>query len=113
MMATQTKIRQLFNKARRVLKHPGLDLLVAPTQEPKGKLIVVTPGRIGNAVARNRVRRRIKAIFDQERLSARGFDAVVFVKKEGVLLNYAQLKRIILTALLPAHGEPVEPFERK
>lgn len=112
-MATQTEIRQLFNKARRVLKHPGLDLLVAPTPEPKGKLIVVTPGRIGNAVARNRVRRRIKAIFDQEKLRSLGFDAVVFVKKDGVPLNYEQLRKIILTALLPACGKPAEPFERK
>lgn len=98
-MATQTEIRQLFNKARRVLKHPGLDLLIAPTQEARGRLIVITPGRIGNAVARNRVRRRIKALFDQEHLRSRGFDTIVFVKKEGVILNYDQLKQLILSAL--------------
>jgi ribonuclease P protein component len=98
-MATQTEIRQLFNKARRVLKHPGLDLLIAPTLELKGKLIVVTPGRIGNAVERNTVRRRIKAIFDQEQLRSKGYDAIVFVKKDGVKLTYEQLKQLILSSL--------------
>lgn len=111
-MSTQTEIRQLFSKARRVLKHPGLDLLVAPTFEPKGKLIVVTPGRIGNAVARNTVRRRIKALFDQEHLRSKGYDVIIFVKKDGVGLSYEQLQKLILKALLPARGEPVEPFER-
>lgn len=98
-MATQTEIRKLFNKARRVLKHPGLDLLIAPTNEPKGTLIVVTPGSIGNAVARNLVRRRIKAIFDQEQLRSKGYDAIVFVKKDGVKLTYEQLKQLILSSL--------------
>lgn len=98
-MASQTEIRQLFNKARRVLKHPGLDLLIATTSEPKGKLIVVTPGRIGNAVARNLIRRRIKAIFDQEHLRSQGFDFVVFVKKDGTKLSYEQLKHLILSSL--------------
>lgn len=95
----QTEIRQLFNKARRVLKHPGLDLLIAPTTESKGKLIVITPAHIGNAVKRNQVRRRIKAIFDQEKLRFCGFDAVVFVKKEGVTFSYEQLKQLILSSL--------------
>lgn len=95
----QTEIRQLFNKARRVLKHPGLDLLIAPTTESKGKLIVITPARIGKAVKRNQVRRRIKAIFDQEKLRSYGFDTVVFVKKEGVNFPYEQLKQLILSSL--------------
>jgi ribonuclease P protein component len=98
-MSTQTEIRQLFSKARRVLKHPGLDLLVATTSESRGKLIVVTPGRIGNAVARNTVRRRIKALFDQEHLRSKGYDAIVFVKKDGVGLSYEQLKQLILSSL--------------
>ncbi len=94
----QTEVRKLFNKARRIVKHPGLDLLVAPTQEPEGHLIIITPGRIGNAVARNTVRRRIKAIFHEEVLCQKGLDTVIIVKKEGTSLTHAQLKEIILKA---------------
>lgn len=94
----QTEVRKLFNKARRIAKHPGLDLLVAPTQELEGHLIVITPGRIGNAVQRNTIRRRIKAIFHEEGLVKKGFDTVIIVKKEGPSLDHSQLKEIILNA---------------
>lgn len=94
----QTEVRKLFNKARRIAKHPGLDLLVAPTAQPEGHLIIITPGRIGTAVERNTARRRIKAIFHEEGLSQKGFDAVVIVKKEGTSLTHAQIKEIILNA---------------
>ena len=94
----QSDIKKLFNKARRILKHPCLDLLIAPTQEVKGRLIIITPGRIGTAVERNTARRRIKAIFHEEGLTKKGFDSVVFVKKEGTKLDHAHLKQIILHA---------------
>lgn len=95
----QAVIKKLFNKARRIIKHPGLDLLVAPTQEPQGLLIIITPARIGTAVQRNTVRRRIKAIFSQNDLTTKGFDTVIIVKKDGPSLSYDQLKAIILPAM--------------
>ena len=98
-MATQTEIRKLFNKARRILKHPGLDLLIAPTLEPTGKLIVITPARVGTAVERNTVRRRIKALFQKEKWNQKGFDSVIIIKKSGVLLSYEQLKDLMYQAL--------------
>ncbi len=102
-MATQTDIRKLFNKARRILKHPGLDLLVSPTQESQGMLIIITPGKIGTAVERNTARRRIKAIFHEGGLLKKGFDCVIIVKKYGVMLTHAQLKALILDAIHKAN----------
>jgi ribonuclease P protein component len=102
-MSTQTEIKKLFNKARRIIKHPGLDLLVAPTQEKQGALIIITPGRIGTAVARNTIRRRIKALFHEEGLQKKGFDFVIIVKKDGTKLSYAQLKEIIYDATIKVH----------
>ena len=107
-MSTQTDIKKLFNKARRILKHPGLDLLVAPAAESATRLIIITPGRIGTAVERNTVRRRIKAIFHEEKL-AQSLDCVIIVKKPGTALSHEQLKKIILNAfdnqLKPVRGE--------
>ncbi len=99
----QTEIKKLFNKARRIIKHPGLDLLVAPTQEKQGVLIIITPGRIGTAVARNTIRRRIKALFHEEGLQKKGFDYVIVVKKEGTKLTYAQLKELIHVTIIKMH----------
>jgi ribonuclease P protein component len=93
----QTDIKKLFNRARRILKHPGLDLLVAPATETVTHLIIITPGRIGTAVERNTVRRRIKAIFHEEKL-AQGLDCVIIVKKLGATLSHEQLKQILTNA---------------
>jgi ribonuclease P protein component len=99
----QTDIKKLFNRARRIVKHPGLDLLVSPTQESQGILIIITPARIGTAVERNTIRRRIKALFHEEKLDKKGYDCVVIVKKDGTKLTYIQLKEILLNALSHAN----------
>ncbi len=97
---SQAAIKKLFNKARRIVKHPGFDLLVAPSESIiSNHLIVVTPAHIGNAVERNRIRRRIKAFFHEEKLNQKPLDYVIFVKKEGINLSLSQLKEIILGAL--------------
>ena len=94
----KTQVRQIFKKARRIVKHPGLDLLIAPTALPSGELVVITPGAIGNAVVRNRIRRRIKALFHEEKLDQKGFDCIVIIKKPGTATTIDQLKEIILNA---------------
>lgn len=95
---TKPEITACFNAARRVLKHPGLDILRAPTSN-KGKLLVVTPARIGNAPARNRIRRRLKAIFYEEKLENRGYDCIVLVKKAGIMLSFDELKKLLMQAI--------------
>jgi ribonuclease P protein component len=99
----QIEIKKLFNKARRILKHPGLDLLVSPTSESQGRLIIITPAKIGTAVQRNTIRRRIKALFYEQKLDKKGFDSVVIVKKAGVTLTYAQLKEMFVNAITQTH----------
>jgi ribonuclease P protein component len=102
-MMNQTEIKKLFNKARRIVKHPGLDFLVSPTKESQGLLFIITPAKIGTAVQRNTIRRRIKALFHEEKLDKKGFDSVVIIKKPGTKLTYAQLKEIFAHACTKAH----------
>lgn len=82
-------------KARRLLRHPGFDLLRGNATDSQGILMVITPARIGNAVKRNTIRRRFKALFAELGLIKPGFDWIVIVKKEGVELPYATLKEIM------------------
>lgn len=72
---------------------------MAPAQQTQGHLIVITPGRIGTAVERNTIRRRIKALFHEEKLLENGFDYVVIAKKAGPKLTFQTLKKIILGAI--------------
>ena len=95
---TKQEITACFKAARRVLKHPGLDILIAATPSI-GKLLVVTPGRVGNAAERNLIRRRLKAIFYEEKLGNRGYDCIVLVKKMGIALSFDELKALLTHAI--------------
>lgn len=104
---TKQEIDLSFKAARRVLKHPGLVILIAPV-ETTGKLLVVTPGSIGNAAKRNLIRRRLKAIFHEEKLGTRGYNCIVLVKKPGLTLSFDELKTL-LTQAVP-HSSPSKEY---
>ncbi len=95
---TKKDIKTLFASARRVLRSPGLDILLAPTKNPLGQLVVVTPRLVGNAPERNKIRRRLKAIFHEEKLFEKLYDCIVIVKKDGVALPFEDLKEFLLKA---------------
>lgn len=98
-------------KARRLLRHPGFDLLRGNPDDSDGTLMVITPGRIGNAVERNTIRRRFKALFNELKLVKPGANWVVIVKTGGTKLSYATLKEII-SSLLNDLNIPFAPMER-
>lgn len=93
---SQTEIKKLFKQARRVLKHPCLDILIAPSTLLHGRLLVITPARIGTAPERNKIRRRLKALFHEENRAAHPYDVVIVIKKEALALSYDQLKALVI-----------------
>ncbi|HML19414.1 MAG TPA: ribonuclease P protein component [Candidatus Dependentiae bacterium] len=95
---TQKDIKALFSKARRVLRQPGLDVLLAPKKFVSGHLLVVTPRKIGNAPERNKVRRRLKAVFYEEKLFETPYDCIVIVKPGGIKISFSQLREMLLSA---------------
>lgn len=95
---TKKEIKTLFQSAKRVLRQPGLDILLGPTTHPIGHIVVVTPRLVGNAPARNKVRRRLKAIFYEERLFDQPYDCIVIIKKGGAELSFGELKGAIFMA---------------
>jgi len=78
---------------------PSLTLLVAPKSREVGRILVVTSRKVGNAVKRNRIRRRLKAIFYEEKLYDRGYDCIVIIKKAGIELDFDELKKIMTETL--------------
>lgn len=92
---TQQEIKALFKKAYRAYKGDGLDILIAPTHHCCGRILVVTPRKVGTAPERNKIRRRIKAIFHTEQLYKKRIDCFVIIKKMGTLYDYTRLKKII------------------
>jgi len=89
------EVRTLFRKAKRVLRHPGLDVLCAPATLDFGRILVVTAKKVGSAPKRNLIRRRIKSIFYEQELYKKQVDIIVIIKKEGINLDFKQLKDIL------------------
>ena len=96
---SQSEIALLLKSARRVLKHPGLDFLIAPRAHEAGRILVITPKRIGNAPERNKVRRRIKALFYTQKLFQQNYDCIAIIKKDGIHLSSEELKNLIMHAM--------------
>jgi ribonuclease P protein component len=96
---SESEIPKLLKSARRVVKHPGLDFLVAPKAHELARILVITPKRVGNAPERNKVRRRIKALFYEAGLPQGLYDCIAIIKKDGAQLPYEELQKIILDAL--------------
>ena len=95
---TQREITDLFNRARRVIRNEACTILAAPRSGEFGRILIVASRKVGNAPERNVVRRRIKAIFYEEKLFSHGFDFVIIVQKKAVTLPFDQLKELLLTA---------------
>ena len=96
---TKKEIAQLFKTAKRAVQHPGLTILCAPKTKDYGRLLVVTPAKIGSAPERNRIRRRLKALFYEHKLFEHGLDCIIIIKKEGINLGIHQLKELLFKAL--------------
>lgn len=95
---TQEEIQFLLKNAHLKARLPGLRVLLAPAQQSSGRLLVITPRHSGNAVKRNKIRRRLRSIFHEERWYNAGCDCVVIVKKEGILTSFEQLQQLLKTA---------------
>lgn len=89
------EVTQFFAVAKRLLKHPNLDILVAPATQLQGRILVITSRKVGNSPQRNKIRRQLKAIFYENQYTQRGYDCVVIVKKDGILLSFTQLQDVL------------------
>lgn len=93
------EVSEIFKKARRYLRHPGLDILCYPAKKEHGRILIVTSRKVGTAPQRNKIRRRLKAIFFEQQLFDHSLDCVVIIKKSGVDLTFEKLKQLLLEAI--------------
>ncbi len=94
----KSEIDHAFAHARRMVKHPGLTILVAPQQAEHGRILIITPKKVGSAPERNKLRRQLKSIFYEEELYKKGLDCIVIFRKAAVGLPFAELKKMLISA---------------
>ncbi|MDR2351504.1 MAG: ribonuclease P protein component [Endomicrobium sp.] len=89
---------RLENKAIRILAYIRKD------GQDVRRLGLITPKRVGTAVIRNRIKRRVREIFrTNKHLLEPSLDLIFILKTETVLLDYKKLEDIILVLLKDAN----------
>lgn len=92
----------VFKRGRRV-KTEYFDLIALGGRDPVRKLGIVISRKTGNAVVRNRVKRRIREILRQEsELFADGVVVAVLIKPRVTELPYGELRELIVAKLKEA-----------
>ena len=92
---TASEIRQLFKQSQLIYRSPGLDIRISVAKADVGKILVVTPKKMGSAPSRNLIRRRLKSIFYQDKLYAYKCNVAIICKKESDFLTFDQLREIL------------------
>lgn len=91
---SKKEIQNLFKESYKILQKVEIDIKIAPKVGSFGKILIITPKKIGNAPKRNLVKRRIKSIFYQEKIYNLGYDFIVFCKKGITNLKFEEIKNI-------------------
>jgi ribonuclease P protein component len=94
---------------------PGLKIIETPFGEksvptsPHGRMLIVIPRKVGPACTRNLIRRRIRALYFEEKLFSRTCATSIFVYPEARSYSYKQLKEFLkqaFTAKSKKHSKP-------
>jgi ribonuclease P protein component len=88
--------RRVRDQAGRGTPHPLLVLLVAPNNVGRTRVGITVSGRVGQAVVRNRVRRRIRAALDARlgRL-APGLDLLVLARPASASATWPAINQAL------------------
>ena len=108
------EFRRLYAKGKSAVS-PYFAVYCRKTGRPYSRLGITTGVKLGKAVKRNRVRRRIRELYrtNESRL-APGWDVVVVARTRAVFARYGELERSFLQ-LMERLGvaQPREKRERK
>ena len=93
------EFRRLYNKGKSAVS-PYFAVYCRKNHREMSRLGITTGVKLGNAVKRNRVRRRIRELYrTNEFRMAPGFDVVVVARTRAIFAKYSDLERSFLKLL--------------
>ena len=93
------EVSRIFQTSNRRIKTEWLDVILAKKALDFGRILVVTSRKVGNAPKRNKIRRRLKSIFYENKLYDLQYDCIILTRKEAIDLSFEQLESILVSAL--------------
>lgn len=93
------EIDDVFKNASFKAGEQGLRLLQTEAKSPLGKILIITPRRSGPAVKRNLFKRRVKAIFYENKLYLKPVISVLIAGRRGTNLSFDELKNFLIGKL--------------
>lgn len=101
------EIQCLFKAAHTISKTPFVEIRVAPKALNYARVLIVLSRKVGNAPARNLLRRRLKAIFYEEQLFERPWDFIIIGRAPLTHHSFDSLKNIVLSSynLIHEHSQ--------
>ena len=100
------EILDLFKSSKFLVKNPNFDLKRAPSSQDFGRILIIIPKKVGSAPLRNRLRRRVKAIFYENQMFELPYDLVIFFKPGSGNLSFQELKDILNMGILNSDLRP-------
>jgi ribonuclease P protein component len=100
------EIDNAFKHARRLLKTSSIILLYGPQKREYGRILVIASRKVGNAVIRNKFKRRIKNIFYQEHMYLLRHDFICITRPGIGDINFETLKKILTDAKAQTQSNP-------
>ena len=103
---TRSEVDDAFSKAKALKRGRGLTLLSANSKkndekEPfeHGRLLIIISRKVGKAHDRNLLRRRIKAIFYENKLYQKPQTLILITYKPAIDLTFDNLKDFFISAI--------------
>jgi len=90
------ELDHFFAIAKCAKKNQAFTFLTAPSHCPFGRILIVASRKYGNAPERNKLRRRLKAIYLEHELYKHLVDLAVIARPTGKKYDYAQLTALLL-----------------
>lgn len=90
------ELDHFFAIAKCAKKNQAFTFLVAPSHAQFGRLLAIVPKKYGNAPARNKLRRQLKAIFLTNKLYEHNIDFAVITRPAAKNYDFSKLTSTIL-----------------
>ena len=100
---TSTNDFQRVRHSGKTYAHPLVLIIVSNSQSEKSHVGIITSKAIGNAVIRNKTRRRIRSIFTEHLINfIQPYDIVVIARSAIANASYQQVRSAIVESLVKA-----------